>query len=411
MINKDKVKGFIAGLSAALVLCTTTVFADNISKTVTAIYNDIKIMIDGEEIIPKDVNGNTVEPFIIDGTTYLPVRAVASALGKDVNWDGETNTVFIGEMPVKKTSFSVNGDIMKSFSDTTLFTINSAPVSGGIMNFYITNNTPDEYMRYACDNYSPNGTLQTLTIDSVPAAKFQAEQALENIKLIYSLCSEAQKKGFATKASTKASINKDWEEYRAQFADNAALLKFAEQSSLSLSELENLAKKTFLATLYMENLYENKLKENYDTKDFEEIFRKNYITAKHILVKDEALAKEIIEKLNNGENFDELMKKHNTDPGATVEGYTFTYGEMVEPFEKAAFALNEDTFTKEAVKTNYGYHIIYRCKFNEAALETALSAQKEMLASEATNTYITTLSQKAVVKFNDNYTKYITTIE
>ena len=42
-----------------------------------------------------DANGNYVEPFIIDGTTYLPVRGIASALGLNVGWDGATKTVLL----------------------------------------------------------------------------------------------------------------------------------------------------------------------------------------------------------------------------------------------------------------------------------------------------------------------------
>ena len=52
MFNKDKIKGFFVGLSVAVILCSTTVFADSISKTVTAVYNNIKIMVDGKEIPP-----------------------------------------------------------------------------------------------------------------------------------------------------------------------------------------------------------------------------------------------------------------------------------------------------------------------------------------------------------------------
>jgi hypothetical protein len=48
-------------------------------------------------IQPKDANGKVVEPFISDGTTYLPVRAVCQALGKDIIWDGDTNSVYIGK--------------------------------------------------------------------------------------------------------------------------------------------------------------------------------------------------------------------------------------------------------------------------------------------------------------------------
>ena len=102
MINKDKIKGFIAGVCVAFVVSSGVVFADSVSKTVTAVYNNIKIFVDGEKITPKDANGNTVEPFIIDGTTYLPVRAVASALGKEVDWDGTSNSVYIGKKPEKE---------------------------------------------------------------------------------------------------------------------------------------------------------------------------------------------------------------------------------------------------------------------------------------------------------------------
>ena len=42
------------------------------------------------------------EPFIYNGTTYLPVRAVGEVFGKNVSWDGNTKTVYIGENPNQK---------------------------------------------------------------------------------------------------------------------------------------------------------------------------------------------------------------------------------------------------------------------------------------------------------------------
>ena len=67
--------------------------AGGYTKQATLEYDNIKIQIDGQQITPKDPNGKTVEPFIINGTTYLPVRAVADAVGYGVSWDGKTNTV------------------------------------------------------------------------------------------------------------------------------------------------------------------------------------------------------------------------------------------------------------------------------------------------------------------------------
>ncbi|MDR2356241.1 MAG: copper amine oxidase N-terminal domain-containing protein, partial [Clostridiales Family XIII bacterium] len=58
------------------------------TKALSVMYSDIAIYVNDTEIAPKDAGGNAVEPFIADGTTYLPVRAVAEALGLTVLWDG-----------------------------------------------------------------------------------------------------------------------------------------------------------------------------------------------------------------------------------------------------------------------------------------------------------------------------------
>ena len=85
----------------------------------TLSYNDIKITLDGQEITPLDANGNSVEPFIIDGTTYLPVRGIASALGLDVSWDQTTKTVQLntGSASAPATPQSESRIISAEFTD------------------------------------------------------------------------------------------------------------------------------------------------------------------------------------------------------------------------------------------------------------------------------------------------------
>lgn len=73
-----------------LSLLFSTSYADSVKKTIDVHYNDIKIYINNSLTAPKDGNGNPVEPFIYNGTTYLPLRAIAEALGKEVTWDGST---------------------------------------------------------------------------------------------------------------------------------------------------------------------------------------------------------------------------------------------------------------------------------------------------------------------------------
>lgn len=94
-----KKRKMIVSLALALVLLSGSVLAASAVKTqmIEANYMGIKLVVDGLKVTPKDAAGHEVEPFISNGTTYLPVRAVAEALGQDVEWDGATKTVYIGD--------------------------------------------------------------------------------------------------------------------------------------------------------------------------------------------------------------------------------------------------------------------------------------------------------------------------
>jgi hypothetical protein len=78
---------------------TVPVLAAGVQRQLTAHFNNIRVVVDGNLITPRDGLGNVVEPFVVDGTTYLPVRAVAEALGQTVEWEGTTQTVYIGARP------------------------------------------------------------------------------------------------------------------------------------------------------------------------------------------------------------------------------------------------------------------------------------------------------------------------
>lgn len=94
---KKRLQGILIGMLATLLLTGGLVHAKDLSEKAQIFFRDIKIYIDGAEIVPKGSDGSVVEPFIMNGATYLPVRAIAEALGKDVAWDGKTSTVYIGK--------------------------------------------------------------------------------------------------------------------------------------------------------------------------------------------------------------------------------------------------------------------------------------------------------------------------
>ena len=92
MKKPNNLKWFSLGVIVCLICSTlvTTTLAKQNTENIEVTYRDIKIDINGAIIIPKDANGNPVEPFIYNGTTYLPIRAVGNALGMAVGWDDET---------------------------------------------------------------------------------------------------------------------------------------------------------------------------------------------------------------------------------------------------------------------------------------------------------------------------------
>jgi len=82
------------------------------------------------------------------------------------------------------------------------------------------------------------------------------------------------------------------------------------------------------------------------------------IHARHILVATEAEAKEIQERLKKGEDFAKVAKEKSKDPSA--EGGDlgfFGRGQMLKPFEDAAFSLKEGEISNP-VQTQFGWHII-----------------------------------------------------
>jgi len=99
MVFKKYSKIACVCLATLAIFCTTS-YAASVVKTIQVSYDNIKIYVNDKLISPKDGNGKSVEPFICDGTTYLPVRAVSEALGKEVKWDGTTKSVYIGEPEV-----------------------------------------------------------------------------------------------------------------------------------------------------------------------------------------------------------------------------------------------------------------------------------------------------------------------
>ncbi|ASV69941.1 foldase [Cytobacillus kochii] len=134
--------------------------------------------------------------------------------------------------------------------------------------------------------------------------------------------------------------------------------------------------------------------ETYFEENKESFSQAEEIEASHILVEDEDTAKEVKQKLDDGDDFSELAASYSTDDSNKDNGGELGYfgeGEMVEAFEEVAFAMEVDEVS-DPVKTDYGYHIIKvtdHKEAKEANFEDAKEEIKEMLIESKLSTEYT----------------------
>ena len=84
MKRRQKAAWFLSGVAATVlaVSLTSPALAALAAKTIQ-VYTGVDVYVDDMKLEPTDANGNPVEVFVYNGTTYLPVRAVSEAVGKD----------------------------------------------------------------------------------------------------------------------------------------------------------------------------------------------------------------------------------------------------------------------------------------------------------------------------------------
>lgn len=106
------------------------------------------------------------------------------------------------------------------------------------------------------------------------------------------------------------------------------------------------------------------------------------VRARHILLKSEQEAKDIVDQLKKGADFVELAKKSADAPSAQTGGDLgyFSRGQMVKPFEDAAFALDKGQVS-DPVQTEFGWHVIKVEDKRDRPLPTFEEVKDQLVAS------------------------------
>ncbi len=119
------------------------------------------------------------------------------------------------------------------------------------------------------------------------------------------------------------------------------------------------------------------------------------VKASHILLRSEEEARQVLQELNAGGDFAELAQKYSIDLPMALEGGpmgTITQGRSAPALEKELFILAPGEYSRNIVKTQYGYHILkvdeiviekhYPYKEVREKIKSTLEAEKEAKAFE-----------------------------
>lgn len=181
----------------------------------------------------------------------------------------------------------------------------------------------------------------------------------------------------------------------------------------------------YLKLQYRRNTYaKDYIKTLISDKDVEKYYNDNVygdINTKHILVKvdssasdedkkkAEDLAKEIISKLNNGKSFDDVKEEYKDQITYEELGYKSYNANLESAYMEAMQKLDDNSYSKEPVKTSYGYHVIYRIdqkekpSLDDVKEEIIDSLVSEKQSSDKNISYIALdkMREEAGLKFSD----------
>jgi peptidyl-prolyl cis-trans isomerase C len=133
--------------------------------------------------------------------------------------------------------------------------------------------------------------------------------------------------------------------------DFASRLAYAKNKVL-METLLNDVTKTAATEAEMKKLYDESVAKMQPEEE---------VRARHILVKTEEEAKDVIKKVKGGADFEKLAREISIDPSAKANGGDleyFTKGQMVAEFSEAAFKLNKGQISETPIKTQFGFHVI-----------------------------------------------------
>lgn len=165
-------------------------------------------------------------------------------------------------------------------------------------------------------------------------------------------------------------------------------------------------KKAALRDFYLKKVIRPTINEEQAQERYVELLAKfkpqAQVRARHILVESKEAAAAVIAELDDGKDFAELAKAKSTGPSAPNGGDLgfFNAGEMVEPFKSATKDLKVGEYSKKAVQSQFGWHVLKMEEIKQSkapTYEQSAGQIKQQLLNELYGKKLTELRDKAKI--------------
>ncbi len=210
------------------------------------------------------------------------------------------------------------------------------------------------FLVLSCSKKDDSKILVTMDNDKITLQEFNKELDKIPMNMKMAVASQSGKKNYLDRLIVKKLLLKEAEKEKIEggkeFQDRLNDIK--EQLLI-----ESVLKKKITADA---KTTDEDLKKYYDANK-ENFKKEREINTRHILLKTDEEAKQVLSRIQKGEDFTELAKKYSIDPGAGATGGEIGFhpkGSLVPEYEQAAFKLNKIGQISGVVKTKFGYHII-----------------------------------------------------
>ncbi len=282
------------------------------------------------------------------------------------------------------------------------------------------------------------------TVVKTDEGKITADQLYESLRdkygisvLIDMIDRQLFDEKYETDETEEETINAQIEQMKSQYNNDEEAFQAAITQYLGVEDEDEL--RDMLSLEYKRNLaIEEHVQDSITDDEIEKYYDDEVIgdiKVRHILISPETTddmsteeqteaeekakkeAEDLIKKLDDGADFEELAKEYSDDTGSASDGGLIDYfnkdDNMDEAFLNASIDLEEGKYTEEPVQSSFGYHIILKLdqkkkpKLNKVKNDIIETLAEEKLNEDAALRYnaLIEIREEAGIKFNDDSLK------